>query len=99
VWIPENALPRGPRGDLFRTLLSGFNRTDAGKEPAQCPDCESRDLEQVERSGFQLRRCTRCTGVWIDGNTLQRIRGEIGSRWMGFLVEALGKGLAGVIKQ
>ena len=97
LWVPKAALPAGERGGLFRTLLAGFSSLDDTSALRTCPDCRTETLERVGRSGFQLGRCSKCSGVWLDAGLLERLRGEIGSRWKGYLVQALGPGLASVL--
>jgi Zn-finger nucleic acid-binding protein len=94
LWVPPDALPAAASG-LFKPLIAGFRELDQS-ESLHCPDCGSATLEAVGRSGYQLRRCTNCNGVWVDETTLGKLRREISPRWRGFLTTALGKGLGAV---
>jgi Zn-finger nucleic acid-binding protein len=94
LWVPREALPAAA-GALFQPLLAGFKEADP-TDRVQCPDCGTPTLQAARRSGYLLRRCSNCDGVWLDSATVERLRQEISPRWRGFLKGALGKGLGEV---
>lgn len=99
VWVPRSSLPSGERGGLFRSLLGGFAPIEKDSPLRTCPECGTETLEQVGRSGFEIARCGKCQGVWLDAGVLEKLRTEIGARWAPFLTQAFGKGLGSVLQK
>ena len=39
----------------------------------QCPRCQDAVLDEIDRSGVTMDRCTRCRGVWLDRGELEKL--------------------------
>ena len=38
-----------------------------------CPRCNTSTLEELDRQGITIDRCTSCRGVWLDRGELERL--------------------------
>ena len=38
-----------------------------------CPRCNTSRLEELDRDGITIDRCTSCRGVWLDRGELERL--------------------------
>ena len=38
-----------------------------------CPRCHTSFLEELDRDGITIDRCTSCRGVWLDRGELERL--------------------------
>lgn len=38
-----------------------------------CPRCQSVVLEEIDRSGVTIDRCSSCRGIWLDRGELEKI--------------------------
>lgn len=38
-----------------------------------CPRCNTSSLEELDREGITIDRCTSCRGVWLDRGELERL--------------------------
>jgi Zn-finger nucleic acid-binding protein len=38
-----------------------------------CPRCQTTSLEELDRDGITIDRCTSCRGVWLDRGELERL--------------------------
>jgi uncharacterized protein len=38
-----------------------------------CPRCENVVLEEIDRSGVTVDRCSSCRGIWLDRGELEKI--------------------------
>jgi len=38
-----------------------------------CPRCNAKTLVELDRSGIQIDRCTRCRGIWLDRGELDKL--------------------------
>jgi uncharacterized protein len=39
----------------------------------RCPRCENVVLEEIDRSGVTVDRCTSCRGIWLDRGELEKL--------------------------
>jgi uncharacterized protein len=39
----------------------------------QCPRCQNATLDEVDRSGVTMDRCTSCRGIWLDRGELEKL--------------------------
>jgi Zn-finger nucleic acid-binding protein len=47
-------------------------RADAGADAAKCPDCKI-GMHRLEIGPTPVLECERCDGVWVDGQTFERL--------------------------
>lgn len=45
-----------------------------------CPRCTTPTLAELDRSGIQIDRCSRCRGVWLDRGELEKLIAESSRR-------------------
>lgn len=45
-----------------------------------CPRCTTSTLDELDRSGIQIDRCSRCRGVWLDRGELEKLITESSRR-------------------
>jgi Zn-finger nucleic acid-binding protein len=39
----------------------------------QCPRCQNQVLDEIDRSGVTVDRCTSCRGIWLDRGELEKL--------------------------
>src|ERR1051326_7095240 len=96
IWIPGSALETGGRGGVG-ALLAAFSPRSMNEPALACPDCRTETLQALGRSRFRIDRCSRFSGLWVEGALLDQLRTEITPRWKEFLGSMMGPGLAEVI--
>lgn len=42
-----------------------------------CPRCNTPSLEELDRQGITIDRCTSCRGVWLDRGELERLTARV----------------------
>jgi uncharacterized protein len=38
-----------------------------------CPRCNTANMEELDRDGITLDRCTSCRGIWLDRGELEKL--------------------------
>lgn len=96
AWFSPPALER-----LSHTPFTGVLATFAPVNPQEaalaCPDCAAPTLELVGKERFQLHRCNRQGGIWLDGTGLARLAQEVTPRWRHFVADSVGHGFGKVL--